>query len=94
MHHCPVGARERWFPLGASCVFCRQPPPVADCRAVGFTGEGRCIESAGPSGYCAEHAKCQACGEVDGFHSGRGECRRRGYEDSRFTFPEIAAGVE
>jgi hypothetical protein len=27
----------------------------ADCTAVGFTGEGRCIEPAGPSGLCPDH---------------------------------------
>jgi hypothetical protein len=24
MHHCRVGDKDRWFPLGASCTFCWQ----------------------------------------------------------------------
>lgn len=26
-----------------------------DCYAVGFSGEGRCLEPAGPSGFCSNH---------------------------------------
>jgi len=30
--------------------------PAEDCRAVGFSGEGRCIEPAVAGGLCAEHS--------------------------------------
>jgi hypothetical protein len=28
---------------------------VSDCTATGFSGEGRCIESASVGSFCAEH---------------------------------------
>jgi hypothetical protein len=37
-------------------------------------------------------ARCTVCEESYGWHSARGECRRKGYEGQRFTFPDTEPG--
>jgi hypothetical protein len=60
-----------------------------DCRAVGFSGEGRCVQPAGSSGFCADHDRCTHCDQTMHAHTARGYCTRKYYVGGRFTFPAV-----
>lgn len=55
-HDCaPFGAPPFHFDVPSADQ--STPPAVPDCTAVGFGGEGRCIEPAASDGLCVTHAR-------------------------------------